>query len=110
MLCSARRRCPVRPLRMLDRPNVSVAEPVDEIAPVATLRRFDFASWALGAAVLICAVLLGIVLGRDIGVQRARVRPHRSALPSLASATQTSLAARTASVNPRRFRRPGLLP
>ncbi len=76
--------------RVLDQPNDSVAEPVDEIAPVATVRRFDFASWALGAAVLICAVLLGIVLGRDIGVQRARVRPHRSALPSLASATQTS--------------------
>ncbi len=65
------------------------AEPAEEeVALEAPVRRFDFATWALGAAVLICAVLLGIVLGRDIGVPKAKVRAHRIGFPSFASATQ----------------------
>jgi len=73
-----------------DQPSDSVAEPVDEIAPEVTARKFDFATWALGAAVVICAVLLGMLLGRDIGVQKARVRPRRAVSSSLASSTPSS--------------------
>lgn len=48
-----------------------------EIAESSPRRDFDFVTAFLGAAVLACAVLLGVLLGRHFGFQKpaARVRP-----------------------------------
>ena len=49
-------------------------------------RGFDIVTWVLEVAVLLFAVLLGVLIGRHMGVSRAALRPHRpvqaSAQPS----------------------------
>jgi TonB family protein len=54
-----------------------IPESAPEIAEGSPRREFDFVTAFLGAAVLACAVLLGVLLGRHFGFQRpaARVRP-----------------------------------
>lgn len=44
----------------------------------------DVVTWALRVAVLICAVFLGLLLGRHLGTQRATVHRHPVAPPSAA--------------------------
>ncbi len=65
------------------------AEAEQEIAPEILEqlppRRFDFATWALGAAVIICAVMLGMLLGRHYTAQKT-TRSHRVVIPAHSSA------------------------
>ncbi len=50
-------------------------------------RDFDFVTWALRAAVLVCAVMLGLLLGRHLGT----VRPHPVETPSAAGSTSAAI-------------------
>jgi TonB family protein len=59
------------------------AESVASGAEGAAARGFDFLTLALGVAVLACAVLLGVALGRHLGVQKAKTRPYRTAPSSV---------------------------
>jgi len=65
------------------------AEAEQEIAPEVVeqlpRRRFDFATWALGAAVIICALMLGMLLGRQFTAQKT-TRSHRVVTPAASSA------------------------
>jgi TonB family protein len=47
---------------------------------------FDFVTWSLRAAVLVCAVMLGLLLGRHFGARKAVVHVHPAAPPSSAGA------------------------
>ena len=49
---------------------------------------FDFVTAVLGVAVLVCALLLGVLLGRHLGVRDAKAH-KRSAAPVVAVATPT---------------------
>jgi TonB family protein len=69
-------------------PEPSVSEPlasaafheaIAEVAEDSPQRRFDFVTAFLGAAVLACAVLLGILLGRHFGFQKVTARVHPAA-------------------------------
>jgi TonB family protein len=44
-------------------------------------REFDFVTWALRVAVLVCAVMLGLLLGRHLGTRKAVVRRHPPPIP-----------------------------
>ncbi|MGA2858791.1 MAG: TonB family protein [Candidatus Sulfotelmatobacter sp.] len=57
---------------------------------------FDVVTSVLGVAILACAVLLGIVLGRHLGVQKTNVHP-RPAAPSSAAAPAAGAATRAGS-------------
>lgn len=59
--------------RPLFSPVPSTALPVD---PLPSDRGFDFASAFLGAAVLICALLLGVALDRHFSFQQGSARRH----------------------------------
>jgi len=66
-------------------------ETMQEIAPEASepvRRRFDFATWALGTAVVICAVLLGVLLGLHFTRQKT-TRTRRVTLPAATVPAQT---------------------
>ena len=65
------------------------AEPSPENNEAIPPRRFDFATWALGAAIVICAVTLGVLLGRHRPDQRT-TRTHRTAAPAAASVAATA--------------------
>ena len=47
-------------------------------------RGWDPVTWALRAAVLVCVVFLGLMLGRHLGTRQAMVRQHPVAPPSAA--------------------------
>ncbi len=62
----------------------SVPEIVPEIAEASSSpHAFDAVTWALRVAVLVCAVMLGLLLGRHFGARKARleVRRHPAAIP-----------------------------
>jgi TonB family protein len=82
-----------------ERPLVQQAEPVSEAQEISsefekspaaenptpenqTEAGIDVITWVLRFAVLICAVFLGLLLGRHLGTPQAMVRPHRVAPPS----------------------------
>jgi TonB family protein len=44
----------------------------------------DLVTWTLRVAVLICAVFMGLLLGRHVGTPKAMLRPHPVAPPSAA--------------------------
>jgi TonB family protein len=81
-----------RAARSLEAPVVA-AEPIaesaaeieiePEIATDVMPRRFDFVNWALGAAVLACVMLLGVLVGRHFGAGKRVVRV-RAAAPAAA--------------------------
>jgi TonB family protein len=54
-------------------------------------RRFDFETWALRAAVLACAVLLGVLVSLHPGKPRAMARPHPAAPPTAAGKTSAAI-------------------
>jgi TonB family protein len=72
----------VSPAPASDRPvsarpaSENIQEFVPAMAESSTRRGFDFVTTFLGAAVLVCAVLLGVLLGRHFGFQKAAVRAH----------------------------------
>jgi TonB family protein len=55
-----------------------------------TAREPDFITLALAAAVLVCAVLLGILVGRHLGAHRPTMRTHRGGPAPTAGATAVS--------------------
>ena len=62
----------------------SIPESVPEIAEASSSpHAFDAVTWALRVAVLVCAVMLGLLLGRHFGARKARleVRRHPAAIP-----------------------------
>jgi TonB family protein len=60
----------------------SVPESVPEIAEASSSPHgFDAVTWALRLAVLVCAVMLGLLLGRHLGVRKTVVRRHPAAIP-----------------------------
>jgi TonB family protein len=62
-------------------PQSAVLGTADEVVESSRRRGFDSVTWALAAAVLACAILLGIAVGRDISLRRAtaRTRPTQTA-------------------------------
>lgn len=63
-----------------------VPEKVPEIVPEiaegsSSPHGFDAVTWALRAAVLVCAVMLGLLLGRHLGARKAVGRRHPAAIP-----------------------------
>ena len=52
-------------------------------------RRYDFATWALSAVVLACAVLLAVGTGRHLGMPAATPRTQRVASPPTTSVVET---------------------
>lgn len=62
---------------------VPVAEAVSDIPPDtpqdSSPRRLDVVTAFLGVAVLVCTMLLGVLVGRHLGVQRMSVRVHPAA-------------------------------
>jgi TonB family protein len=73
------------------RQSLPVAEPIQEAVPEAShgfWGGFGVVTWAMAVAVLVCAVLLGVQVGRHMGGQRARVRRQRAATPAHAFAGQ----------------------
>lgn len=67
-----------QPLQAL--PEVSPAQPVEEALPespeIRVSRSFDWITAALGIAVLACAILLGILIGGHLKIQKAAARSH----------------------------------
>ncbi len=60
----------------------NVPENVSQTAePSSSPRGFDAVTWALRAAVLVCAVMLGLLLGRHLGARRTVGRSHPVAIP-----------------------------
>jgi len=72
----------------------SIPEVPEENSPG---RGFDLVTWALTAAVLACAILLGALLGRHLRTPRAMVRRHP--IVSI-SATENASSAISPSLNP----------
>jgi TonB family protein len=71
----------------------TMAEAFPEAAIGTTAaRRFDFVTWALAATVLGCAVLLGVLVGRHLGWEKAlaRGRQVRTVKSEIAGPAQTS--------------------
>jgi TonB family protein len=63
----------------------SLQEKASEISEETSTRRgFDVVTWSLRVAVLVCAVMLGLLLGRHLGTPKAMVRPHPVAPLSVA--------------------------
>jgi len=65
-------------------PPSAVPESVPEIAEgSSSWHGFDAVTWALRVAVLVCAVMLGLLLGRHLGARKTRLetRGHPSAIP-----------------------------
>ncbi len=60
--------------------SLAAPEPIKGMAPegeyLAPPRGSDLLTWGLGAAVLVCAVLLGVVVGRDLKWRSAAAGPH----------------------------------
>jgi TonB family protein len=93
-----------RTLHTLERAADSI-EPPSEVRPVAedlvspaqdspqpadendSGRASEMVTWALGAAVLACAILLGLLLGRHLAPQQARVRPRASTTSSMTTSS-----------------------
>jgi TonB family protein len=64
----------------------NVPENVAEIVPEnaggsSSPHGFDAVTWALRAAVLVCAVMLGLLLGRHLGARKTVGRSHPAAIP-----------------------------
>jgi TonB family protein len=64
----------------------NVPEKVPEIVPEiaegsSSPHGFDAVTWALRIAVLVCAVMLGLLLGRHLGARKAVGRRHPAAIP-----------------------------
>jgi TonB family protein len=61
-------------------PEVPPAQPVEEALPespqIRVSRSFDWITAALGIAVLACAILLGILIGGHLKIQKATARSH----------------------------------
>jgi TonB family protein len=62
----------------------SLQETIPKIPESSPRRGVDWVTRALGLAVLACAVLLGVLVGRHLGTQKAIVHPHPAPLPSAA--------------------------
>ena len=83
------------------------AEPLPEIASEISdpdqnvWRRLDVATWVLGVAVVACAVLLGLLIGRHMGAQKvtARARPVVPAASTVLAASAGSVVAGPAANN-----------
>ncbi len=78
---------PLLPEQPLSEPFVS-ERPLETMAVIAEnypRRGFDFVTAFLGAAVLACAILLGISLGRHFGFQNVTVRAHPAVATSSAN-------------------------
>jgi TonB family protein len=70
---------------------VSDPEEIPENSEESSSQRgFDFVTWALRVAVVVCAVMLGLLLGRHWGTRKAVVRRHPAAI--LVAADNTSAA------------------
>ena len=67
----------------------------NERSDVAPRRWGDLLTWALGFAVVACALLLGVLVGRHLGWQKASVRVHRAA-PALPPGKESPAATATA--------------
>jgi TonB family protein len=70
-----------------------------ETAENAQAGGFNFVTLALGAAIVACAALLGVVLGRHLAVEKASVRMHR-ATSSAATVNAAPAAGAAAAANP----------
>jgi TonB family protein len=64
------------------KPADSVSELVTKLEESSPRREFDLATTFLGVAVLVCAVLLGILIGKHMGFQKAAARVRRPAVPA----------------------------
>ncbi|HTS38254.1 MAG TPA: TonB family protein [Candidatus Solibacter sp.] len=66
--------------------------------------RFDFLTLVLGAGVVVCALLLGIVMGPHLGIWKSRTRPRTAAAariqPARTNTTQSIPPAETTQQNP----------
>jgi len=70
------------PEKVSERVPENVAEIVPENAAMSSSPQgFDAVTWALRAAVLVCAVMLGLLLGRHLGVRKTVVSRHPAAIP-----------------------------
>jgi TonB family protein len=88
---------PQPPADVLPAPDVPEAPP-DEPKNVSA-RESDFVTLVLAGAVLVCAVLLGVLVGRHLGGQKATVRTHPS-VPSSAAVSPGGAESLPASANP----------
>jgi TonB family protein len=68
----------------------TLSEPIAEIPEQSQRGSVDVLTWALGFAVLACAVMLGVLLGRHFGPQGTTLRARRAAPTASAPTASTS--------------------
>ncbi len=66
----------------------SIEESIFEIPPSPPSGGLDLLTWILGAAVLACAILLGIVIGRHPGTQKRTLRLHPAPASTVAAKSE----------------------
>lgn len=84
------------PVPSLDHPTTQLIEDlILELPENAPPRKFDLLTWVLGTAVLACAILLGILIGNHLKLQKSAARSHPTPAttePKHASASDLSMA------------------
>jgi TonB family protein len=91
---------PISEIQEINAPEVSPEITEDSTPETPPESGFDPVTWALRVAVLVCAVFLGLMLGRHLGTPKATVRSHAVAAPTAAVNTPPAISPVVATSTP----------